>query len=91
KLLATVLGDESGSRLYWELVDPGLAEQVSLSHCEYNGSGVMMTCLSCDPDTAAENLQRILDVYRGAEADGIAPEELDQAKSKLRSRIVLSS
>ena len=26
KLLATVLGDDSGSRLYWELVDPGLAE-----------------------------------------------------------------
>ena len=24
KLLATVLGDDSGSRLYWELVDPGL-------------------------------------------------------------------
>ena len=29
KLLATVLGDDSGSRLYWELVDPGLAEQAS--------------------------------------------------------------
>ena len=28
KLLATVLGDDSGSRLYWELVDPGLAEHV---------------------------------------------------------------
>src|SRR5262249_31314070 len=26
KILATVLGDDSGSRLYWELVDPGLAE-----------------------------------------------------------------
>ena len=26
KLLTTMLGDDSGSRLYWELVDPGLAE-----------------------------------------------------------------
>ena len=91
KLLATVLGDESGSRLYWELVDPGRAEHVSLSHCEHNGSGLMMTCLSCQPDAVAGNLQRILDVYRGAEADGISTEELDQAKSKVRSRIVLSS
>jgi len=91
KLLATVLGDDSGSRLYWELVDPGLAEHASLNHCEYEGSGLMMTYLSCDPDCAAENLQRVLDVYRRAEAEGITAAELDAAKSKVRSRIVLSS
>jgi predicted Zn-dependent peptidase len=91
KLLATVLGDDSGSRLYWELVDPGLAEHAGLSHCEYEGAGLMMTYLSCAPEQTAENLQRILDVYRRAEADGISPAELDQAKSKVRSRIVLSS
>ena len=71
KLLATVLGDDSGSRLYWELVDPGLAEHASLSHCEYQGAGMMMTYMSCEPEQAADNLQRILDVYRRAEADGV--------------------
>jgi len=91
KLLATVLGDDSGSRLYWELVDPGLAEHAGLSHCEHEGAGLMMTYLSCAPERAAENLQRILDVYRRAEAEGVTPAELDQAKSKVRSRIVLSS
>ena len=91
KLLATVLGDDSGSRLYWELVDPGLAEHAGLNHCEYQGAGLMMTYLSCDPDCAADNLQRILDVYRRAEAEGITPAELAAAKSKVRSRIVLSS
>jgi predicted Zn-dependent peptidase len=91
KLLATVLGDDSGSRLYWELIDPGLAEHVSLSHCENEGAGLMMTYMSCDPELAAENLRRILDVYRRAEAGGVTPAELDQAKSKIRSRIVLSS
>ena len=91
KLLATVLGDESGSRLYWELIDTGRAEHVSLSHCEYEGVGTMLTYLGCDPDCAADNLQRILDVYRQAEAEGITAAELDQAKSKVRSRVVLSS
>ncbi len=67
KLLATVLGDDSGSRLYWELVDPGLAEHVSLYHYEYEGAGMFMTYMSCDPEQAAENLQRIADVYRHAE------------------------
>jgi predicted Zn-dependent peptidase len=91
KLLANVLGDDSGSRLYWELIDTGLAEQAGLSHCEYQGVGTMMTYLGCDPENAAGNLQRILDVYRRVEAEGITPAELDQAKSKVRSRIVLSS
>jgi len=89
KLLATVLGDDSGSRLYWELVDPGFVEHVGLSHCEHQGAGMMMTYMSCEPEQTAENLRRILKVYR--EADGITAAELDQAKSKVRSRIVLSS
>jgi predicted Zn-dependent peptidase len=91
KLMATILGDDSGSRLYWELVDPGLADQVSLSHCEYLGSGLMITYMSCEPHCAADNLQSILKVYRLAETEGLTEAELDQAKSKIRSRIVLSS
>ena len=91
KLLSAVLGDDPGSRLYWELIDPGLAEHISLSHYEYEGAGLMMTYMSCEPESTADNLKRILDVYRRAEADGITPEELSQAKNKIRSRIVLSS
>jgi len=91
KLLATVLGDDSGSRLYWELIDPGLAEHAGLNHLEHEDAGVMSTFMSCHPDAAADNLQRILDVYRRAEAEGVTAVELEQAKSKLRSRIVLSS
>ena len=91
KLLATIIGDDTGSRLYWELVDPGLAEQVTLSHCEYLGAGLMITYMSCEPHCAADNLQSILKVYRLAETKGLAEAELSQAKSKIRSRIVLSS
>jgi predicted Zn-dependent peptidase len=90
KLLATVLGDDSGSRLYWELVDPGLAEAVSLSHGEHQRAGVMLTYLCCDPQYAAENLRRLNGVYRRTEAEGVTADELSQAKSKVRSRIVLS-
>ncbi len=90
KLLATVLGDDSGSRLYWELVDPGFAETASLHHTEHQGAGMMMTYMSCEPNEVADNLRRIIDVYRQAEAEGISAAELDQAKNKIRSRIVLS-
>lgn len=91
KILATVLGDDSGSRLFWELIDPGLAEQASMSHYEYADAGVLATFLCCDPELAVENLQRLLTVFRQIENDGVTPAELEQAKNKIRSRIVLSS
>jgi len=91
KLLATVLGDDSGSRLYWELIDSGLAEHASLNHYEYEGAGLMMTYMSCEPALAADNLQRIFDIYRRAEAEGIEKAELETAKNKVRARVVLSS
>ncbi|MBI2823607.1 MAG: insulinase family protein [Planctomycetia bacterium] len=91
KLLATVVGDDSGSRLFWSLVDPGLAEHASLGHYDYLGTGMYLTYLSCAPDQAASNLQRILDVYREVEARGVSEQELAQAKNKINSRVVLSS
>jgi predicted Zn-dependent peptidase len=90
KLLATVLGDETGSRLYWELVDPGLVEQASLSHYEYDGAGLFMTYLSCAPELIADNLALVRDIYRQAQDVGISEDELRQAKSKVCSRVVLS-
>lgn len=90
KLLATVLGDETGSRFYWELVDPGLAEHASLSHYEYDGAGLFMTYLSCAPELIADNLALIRDVYSDVQDAGISEDELRQAKNKVSSRIVLS-
>jgi predicted Zn-dependent peptidase len=91
KLLAMVLGDDSGSRLYWDLVDSGLAEQAEVSHCEYEGAGVFFTYLSCAPEQTAANLGRILALYRAARSQAVTAAELEQAKSKVRSRLVLSS
>jgi predicted Zn-dependent peptidase len=90
KLLAAILGDDTGSRLFWELVDPGLAETASVGHCEFDGAGAFLTYLCCDPDCADENLQRILDLFRHAEEEGVTKAELEQAKNKVSSRIVLS-
>lgn len=91
KLLATVVGDDSGSRMFWALIDSGLAESASLGHYDYLGAGLYMTYLSCEPDLAAGNLRIVEDIYREVEAQGVTQAELDQAKSKINSRVVLSS
>jgi predicted Zn-dependent peptidase len=91
KILATILGDDTGSRLYWALVDSGLAEHASLGHHDYLDAGVLMTYMSCEPQYAQGNIERIAGVYREAEADGVTDAELSQAKSKINSRVVLAS
>ncbi len=91
KLLATIFGDDSGSRLYWDLVDPGLVESASLGHYEYQGAGMFFTWVSCNPEDAAANFARVQELQAVAERDGFTEEELHQAKSKVKSRVVLGS
>ena len=91
QLLATVLGDHTGSRLYWELVDPGLADGAEVSYQDYNKAGTYYTFLSCEPDEAQANIARVVDVYSRAMSGGITEEELTQAKNKVLARSVLRS
>jgi predicted Zn-dependent peptidase len=91
KLLATIVGDESGSRMYWDLTDPGHAESASLGHYEYQGVGMYYAWLACEPDLAEENLRRLQAIYRQADEGGCTLDELAQAKSKVKARVVLSS
>jgi predicted Zn-dependent peptidase len=90
-LLATILGDHTGSRLYWTLIDPGLADGAELSYQDYNQAGAFYTFLSCEPDETQENLGRISDLYRGVMAGGVTEDELTQAKNKVLARSVLRS
>jgi predicted Zn-dependent peptidase len=91
KLLATIVGDDTGSRMYWELVDSGLAETASLGHYEYLGVGMFYTWLACEPDDVEENLARLHGLYRRLESAGVSEDELRQAKNKVKARVVLSS
>jgi len=91
KLLATMFGDDSGSRLYWELVDPGLVESASLGHYEYLGVGMFFLWMSCEPEAAQANFHRIVELQELAQADGFTLEELGQAQSKVKARVVLGS
>jgi predicted Zn-dependent peptidase len=91
RLLATILGDDSGSRMFWELVDTGLAEYAAISPYEYQGTGAYMTFLSCAPEDAAENLQRLEQLVAAAESQGITEAELQQAKNKITAHIILQA
>jgi predicted Zn-dependent peptidase len=87
-LLSMAVGDDSGSRLYWELVDPGLAESADTFYQDCDGAGAFFTSFNGEPDRTAENLELVRGVLFDVQRDGIRAEELEQARNKALSRLV---
>jgi predicted Zn-dependent peptidase len=90
-MLATILGDHTGSRLYWKLIDPGFADGAELSYQDYNQAGAFFTFLSCEPESAQTNLARVAEVYKTAMSASLTDEELTQARNKVLARTVIRS
>jgi len=90
QLLATLLGDSSGSRLYWSLVDTGEAEQATCQHLDFLDAGMFVTQLACDAADADPLMERIVELYAASRAAGIPAAEFEQARNKLAARVVLA-
>jgi predicted Zn-dependent peptidase len=88
-VVSDIIGGGEGSRLYWELVEPGLAESVRFSHDEEDGFGAFFAYSSCDPERAQVVLDRMRGVFDKATAEGFHPEELERSKRKIASGLVL--
>ena len=89
ELLSVVVGDETGSRLFWELVDPGLVESADLGYQEFDGSGAWLTYICCDPEDMPTNVGRVETLFEEINRNGVTEPELRQAQNKVASRIVL--
>jgi len=88
KVLADVLGDSEGSRLYWALVDPGLADEADFSFYPQDKVGSFIAFASCDPDRA-EQIESILLGTLDDYAQSIDPDEIERAKNKLATQATL--
>lgn len=53
-MLAMALGDSDNSRLYWSLVDPGLADEASVAYDPHDHAGNYLVYTSSDPERADE-------------------------------------
>ncbi|MBN8549171.1 MAG: insulinase family protein [Deltaproteobacteria bacterium] len=87
-VLSMMLGDSSGSKLYWELIDKGIAEDAGADNDERDGTGCFLAYGSTAPerlDEVAEIIQKVL-----SKPLDFSDEDLERAKTKLSSKIVLS-
>jgi predicted Zn-dependent peptidase len=88
---SSVVGDDVGSRIYWELVDPGIVDDASLYYAEEDHAGVFGTYASCSPENVGEVVERMERLLDKAATDGAHDAEVSRAKQKIASGEVLSS
>jgi predicted Zn-dependent peptidase len=88
-LLAAILGDVTGSRLFYALVEPAIAEEASCSYDELDGAGAFLTFLSASPDRAGQAMAIARQEYQKFLQEGLAESELTAAKNKIASSVTL--
>ena len=88
-LLATILGDATGSRLYWALHERGLADSASAQTMEFEETGLLLVHVGTAPDSAQAALDAAREEMRRVQQDGIQSDELERAKAKLTSSVII--
>lgn len=89
-LAAMVLGDGTGSRLFWNIYQKGLAESASAALHAFDNTGMMLTFISTAPEHAPAVLELAQAELKGMQEDGVQEDELRRAKDKLISSTVLN-
>jgi predicted Zn-dependent peptidase len=90
EVLGTVLGDSTGSRLYWQVQEQGLAEGIGGDYMAMDGTGMLYVAASLQPAKTRRALAAIREVVQELQRGPIGEDELRRAKTKLLSRLVMS-
>ncbi|MEM9882588.1 MAG: pitrilysin family protein [Planctomycetota bacterium] len=91
RVLSDVLGDSEGSRLYWALVDPGLADEADFSFMPQDGVGAYLAYASCDPERAESVEAKLVGVLDAAAAEcDVTEDEVRGAVNKLATAAAIA-
>src|SRR5687768_5617411 len=89
RVLSDVIGDSEGSRFYWALVDNAIAEDADFGFYPHDKCGSYYVSLVTDPDRGQQALDIALRELDRVKKD-LAADEVERAKNKIASSIVLS-
>ncbi len=90
-LLAAIVGDDVGSRFFWELVDKALAEAAAMQFGAMDGTGVFHSYIRCSSENVTEVLDTIKGIFGSLSKNGITKDELKKAKNKMLSALVIKN
>jgi predicted Zn-dependent peptidase len=91
RILGSILGDDTGSRLFWELVDTGLADTAVTYTQEFQDCGLFGIYLACAPDQSEENWSILQSILDDSSNSPISEKELELAKNKICAGMILAS
>jgi predicted Zn-dependent peptidase len=88
-LLGVIVGDDVGSRFFWELVDKALAEAATMQFGPMDGTGVFCSYIRCSSSKVSKVLDTVRGIFRSLSQDGVTEDELTKAKNKILSALVI--
>ncbi len=88
-LLGVIIGDDVGSRFFWELVNKALAEVAAMQFGPMDGTGAFYSYVQCAVERSPQVMEIVERVFREVGMKGIRDDELTGAKNKLLSSMVL--
>jgi predicted Zn-dependent peptidase len=88
-VLTTILGDSSGSKIFWDLVDTGLCDGASVESEQMDGVGVLYGYASTNPLDVEEVTERLGKVM--SNPLDFTDEDLQRAVTKTATRIVFQA
>ena len=88
-LLASYLGAATNSRLYWSIVQKGLADEASADYCGFSDAGLFYVYVSVDPAKARQVLEIVREELKALK-EGVDAEALARARTKQATSLVCS-
>lgn len=87
RVLSCIIGDSTGSRAYWDIVDKGIADTAVVDFDDMDQTGVCYAYVSTRPD----KLDEVVGIMRGilTSAADFPDDALELAKTKLKTRLAL--
>jgi predicted Zn-dependent peptidase len=90
-LLGVVVGDNIGSRFFWELVDKAIAENATMEFSPMDGTGAYFTYIRCGRDNTEKAMEIVGGIFADLSRTGVTEEELTKAKNKVLSALVIKN
>jgi predicted Zn-dependent peptidase len=90
-LLGTIVGDDVGSRFFWELVDKALAEAAAMQFGAMDGTGTFCSYIRCNAGNVSKVLDTVRNIFDSLSKDGITEDELRKARNKILSALVIKN
>jgi len=90
-LLSIIVGDDVGSRFFWEIVDKAIAETASLEFSPMDGTGAYCTYIRCSSENTPRAMEIVSRVFADLAKTGVTADELVKAKNKILSALVIKN